>query len=244
MNYTKPTIEQLATLIENHNDDAPLILTRFCDGEWWCMNGINGKNCDGAAMTPQLGRALWAAWWHFIAIQSQPYGINSMPHIHAKTFTMSAGKNIKTLDPWQWQGTNVYDSSWTETAVQSGEICRLLSSIPDAVLVGTDHLESVAKLAGWQFIRCHNENAFLELSDILNALQECWTQRHVILCCGLAAEPLAMHINMQTPWRTILDLGAILDPIGGRCSRRYQRDLAPEQIKAMSDAIIKRKESI
>lgn len=237
MHYQKPTIDDIVTRLETASTDDPLILPRFCDGEWACMNGVSGRNCDEARFTPALGRALWAAWWYFLSQQSMGKA-NTMPHIHQSTFSNLVGRCIQQVDTWRNEGLTIYDSSWTEPAVESGEICKLLRALrKKAVLVGPAILEPVAVLAGWGFVSCHHEDAFAEMAEIIALVLSGCQADSIILCCGMAAEPLAMRLNIESPWRNILDLGAILDPLGGRKSRGYQRNLTDDQVNRMKEAL-------
>jgi len=232
---------KVTDIVERLERPDALVLTRYGDGELWCMHNRYDGNCDGVRFSPALGRSLWASWWYF-AWQSM-YRANVMVHIHRSMLRNSSGRDIENVDFWQYQDFPLYDCFWVEDSVLNGEFCRLLKALSQqkCLLVGPPHFSGPYWPDHWHYLDVHNERAFDELMTVLSMVvaSRGWGVKTVILCCGLASEVMAMQIDIVTEGAlNIIDVGSALDPIAGRRSRGYQsRSVTDEIVDDMKQAL-------
>lgn len=188
---------------------------RYGDGEFNCMFGKFGQNCDGHEYFPALGTALNDA---FYSDPSYMVGIQPL--------AVQSGMWEKAI---QREGypKNIYDADVLHSASIDGKITDLFKACEGRpiVLVGPQHLSTVPDI----HIRVSRVNCWQEYDAVRNILEhtlnhldplgQATTKPIVFLCCSMMAEVLIDEFQFRNC--TIIDCGSVFDPYWGVKSRRY-----------------------
>lgn len=193
----------------------------YRDGEWYCMLGRGGGNCNGEKYDPELGAMLrrtllepvgqWCVFW--------------WPHPR---------KGIKAREgALRWLDEHQPDVRWIpERPVGKANEMGLAAPFWRAcrtrrvVLVGPRHLASqdlfpvahhvvVPDATAWQHVDrlCDEIRAVSEPDDL------------VLFCSGMASNVMIHRLWPEYRGRlTLMDIGAALDPYCGHNSREAYRD--------------------
>jgi len=190
-------------IINKLNNREPFSFSRFGDGEFACMLGKQGANCDGHEYFPDLGERLNKAW-------SEPKGI------------IGTQRYGQAMYP-QFKHTGI-DADILHKASINGALDSFFNALEgkEIVLVGPRHLRSLD--LNQLFIQVPNKNAWLEYDAIKIELEEATIKGDVVLyCCGMMAEVLIW--DMYSDDFTQIDCGSVFDPYVGINSRQYHKKL-------------------
>jgi hypothetical protein len=189
-------------IIDNLENGVNFSFSRFGDGEFNCMNGKKGANCDGHEYFPNLGEALNRAW-------SDPRGVVAVQRLARKQF------KIEGAYP---------DADVIHRASIDGELKSLFTvfnqRLDDLILVGPTRL----RIDGCRFIEVPLKNAWSDYERVKRELSATVFMGDVVLyCCGMMAEVLIW--DFYSTKYTQIDLGSVLDPYAGVQSRTYHKKL-------------------
>lgn len=208
-------------------------LASYGDGEWQCILGKRGENCDGTKYSPELGLALVDSllypvgqWCSFFDVVS-PIRDEAIAWIE------------RHHPPVHWIAQRPYGR-----AAEIGELAPFLHAIQDrtspVVIVGPAHIEALPEdvLGPFVHIPVPSATAWQDVDSIEARVSEeldyAGPDSLVLFAAGMASNLL---IHQLWQWDcTMLDVGAVLDPYCGVYSRRiyqdpaWQRDMKPRNL--------------
>jgi len=195
------TYEEIISNLENGMNFS---FSRFGDGEFNCMYGKHGANCDGHTYFSDLGARLEIAW-------NNPKGVVALQP-HAKRIYKIEG--------------DYPDADVLHKASIAGELTNLYVTLMfiqrGIILVGPNHLRKLDLYS--TFIEVSKKNAWLSYPDTLEEVNRSVQPNDVILyCCGMMAEVLIY--DMYATDITQIDCGSVFDPYVGVKSRNYHHKL-------------------
>ena len=198
--------------------------SRWGDGEWICLMGNSGKNCDGHPYFPDLGLTLAG-----ILIQDQTH------HMGMQPFAMKRhGAEIST-----WCKENEVRMEWCDAdIIHDASIADRLNDMGVAmagrkvILVAPDRLAQMA----WRYKAAH----------VHVPLTNCWKWRNtihadildeidkdsvILYCASMMSKVLiARLVNEYGNTITQIDIGSAFDPLCGFATRGYHAGIL-ERIK-------------
>jgi hypothetical protein len=200
--------------------EEPFSFVRFGDGEFRCMIGWPGANCDGHRYFPDLGEAL-------AGLLSDPGEIYLGVQAFSKMRRYGMGDGDIDASR-KLVGDARYGSAWLfHRALEGGRLGELFDALRGrhTVVVGPSRME---KLAPWLSPSAHVRiperdcwTASGEVAEKLGAILPLYERPVALFCAGLAAKPWISRFHGSG--RTLIDIGAALDPLTGRLAREYQR---------------------
>ena len=189
-------------IIHNLYQKKNFSFSRFGDGEWNCMLGKHGANCDGHTYFSDLGEALQKAW-------DEPRGVVAVQRLAREQF------KIEGDHP---------DADVIHRASINGELDSLFTALSDkdVVLVGPKHLSKLGY--PWTHVITDTKNAWMQHRSVKTTLQM-WLDMDVVIlyCCGMMAEVLIWELYNEN--FTQIDIGSAFDPYVGVKSRMYHNKL-------------------
>lgn len=199
------------------------VQANYGDGEWSCILGLPGRNCNG-----------------------EDYALSGMQAALIETivkpapgFFMYGSNGGRKLEPaireWLLE-RNCMQRAWVYKELISGaNVNGKLSGFIAAVrrrctiLVGPEHLKNDALYQIFN-IKAHvmvpTSNAYSVIETTIKntlAVQEAQKANLVLVCSGMAAKPLIYRVSQIADRATIIDMGATLDPYAGVWSRSGYR---------------------
>ena len=192
-------------LISKLNNRENFSFSRFGDGEFACMLGKSGANCDGHEYFPDLGERLNQAW-------NEPKGI------------VGTQRYGQAMYP-QFTHTGI-DADILHKASIAGELVEFLNALDrvNFILVGPSHLRRLYIPKPDHFIEVPTKNAWRDYSRIqAEVLMASAPDDVVLYCCGMMAEVLIW--DMYSDDFTQIDCGSVFDPYVGVNSRQYHKKL-------------------
>jgi hypothetical protein len=205
----EPWTETFTTMIENLKVSKDFKFARYGDGEIYCMNGRNGKNCDGHFYFPTLSMALHKA------ISPEPeYMVGIQP--------LSVQHFPKDVDNYFGNFHTLYNADALHNASLSGSLKQFTAALEGRyiILVGPAHLASF--FAQCVHIVIPNDNCWTEYTKIKQQIEfhiDGVNNAVVILAASMMSEVLIS--NFEDAPHTFIDVGSVLDPYCGVKSRRY-----------------------
>lgn len=208
--------------VEAINDHTRFIQANYGDGEWSCILGIQGENCNGEHYIRPLQLEL-------IKTLQEPiegffwYGSNP------------GSKLQKAVTQWLTRN-NTLQRSWVYKEIISGAnvkgnlkgFIKAVRKRP-SILIGPKHLRHVDVHKIWNFraqVNVPSQDAFLAIDrtykDVQDTIASCDPDL-MLVCSGMASKPLIYRLAKQYPYCTIIDMGATLDPYAGVYSRSGYR---------------------
>lgn len=234
------TADDLLNRIHNHD---VFTLSRWGDGEWYCMFGEHGANSDGQPYHAALGTALREV------LTSRPRYLLGMRFPDQDELQLGIPRWLRRnhLTDLQWYNAGLI---WHDLSV-TGEInrlCKAFNSLP-LMLVGPSHLNTL--------VHCNMLDA---LSQIIVPLVDAWKRVDLIeqdvlnmynmmkaakdddlpfiisFSCGITAKPLIDRLHKKIGQEAFLiDTGSVWDPYCGVQSRRYHNH--PEFRKTLNSVL-------
>lgn len=211
------------TVLSKLKANEPFSLSRWGDGEFLCMNGQKGHNCDKHEYFDDLGEELRRSWFdeyrhanHYDLVQ--PHAIITIPNI--QDYLM--GREFDSADLFV-------------KASQRGELGRLFAALKGkfVVLIAPKRFEDWNLFDVSKHIVIPDKNCWLNYDDIDYEIEDTLIYADsdevvILYCAGMMSNVL---IN---EWRgdyyTQIDLGSVLEPYIGHVNRKYHTEII-EKIK-------------
>lgn len=185
---------------------------RYGDGEFNCMLGKQGANCDGHEYFPDLGERLKNSFSKKVMTGIQPLALT----LHYKDQVL---KMVEGLD--------LYNSDVLHNASIDLQMTRFMKAVLDSgrphVCVGPSHLTKMFDA----IILIDDKNCWLDYEDTKKTLGT-WIDSYkngiIFLCASMMSEVLIK--DFEDAEVTIIDAGSVFDPYVGKNSRKYHHKLA------------------
>lgn len=148
--------------------NKPFTFTRYGDGEWRCICGYSGKNCDGHPYTDKLQNALIRA---VCANQDLIWGMQ-------RKAMRDMGGQIKQFCEAEGIDRSWYDSDILHKLNCKGTLFPFVSAIKEKTfaIIGPKHVRNV-DLPYAEFVQIPRRNCFLKCNGIykriLDAVRKC-----------------------------------------------------------------------
>jgi len=195
---------------------------RFGDGEWSCVLGRNGMNCDKHRYLLELSLSL-----AFVLLQPQRFYCGMQPK-----GMRDLGDDIK-----RWIVSNECELEWCNAdIIHDASIEGRLGELWTAarrrkkILVGPNHLKPIANKYGCGYVFVPDRNCFkwrttIE-ADIGEELAHAGKDAVILYCASMLTEVLIDSIHTAYgDTLTQIDAGSALDPYVGVNSRRYHKQI-------------------
>jgi len=188
---------------------------RYGDGEFLCMSGKVGHNCDGHEYFPDLGMALNEAFYsdpkYMVGIQ--PLSVQG--GLYQRAIKDKPGPK------------NIYDADVLHSASIDGRLGEFINVLKDryVITVGAGH---IMKMEFNDHVLIPYLNCWNDYDNILFRLMRSLGLGYefnpvVLLCASMMSEVL---IQDNSHWEvTMIDVGSAFDPYAGKLSRRYHHKL-------------------
>jgi len=198
-------------------------MARYGDGEFACLLGDSGKNCDGAEYFTDLAEALRTV------LRSKPtYYLGMQPLAQNRM----GGRINKWLSD---EGIDVdwFNADIIHDASIAGKLGELIQALHDrkVICVMPQHLKPFADRLkaphivvpdhiAWKFYRT-------SYTDLIEQIAYTGKDTVVLYCAGLATEVMIHHVwNDYGDTVTQIDLGSVLEPyVTGLPTRRYHKQI-------------------
>jgi len=207
----------LRTVVRCLDAGTPLAFSRWGDGEWRCVLGYAGENCDGhpysGALRADLSRVLCAHPTYWLGMQ--PFAVRSLaPAITA----WLARRNLQLT----WIDADVFHQASIANALQP--LIQALCKRP-VLIVGPPYLQSLPVLPHATLVPIPEQNCYAHYADVLGRVCETLAHAPAPTCVVVSAGPMAnvlIHdLHAQFPQHTLLDCGSLWEPYAGRVTRKY-----------------------
>lgn len=189
--------------------------SRFGDGEWYCIMGREGKNCDGHRYFPDMGQALRDV------LQSKPnYFLGIQPFALRVNRGRRRFESLYSINKW-------VDNEIFVNASKGGRIPEFVEALKGryVIQVGNEYLKKL-NIAN-DFIEVPVLNCWLSKDEILPEILKHIKKDAVILySSGMPTKHFIHEVNKL--WGndiTQLDCGSVFDYYAGRNSRTYMKRL-------------------
>jgi len=208
------------------HEDRYFSFSRWGDGEWQCILGVEGANCDGHQYFADLRHALAQSIIKYKAGDGMYFGMQ-------KKAMRDMGREIVTWLLAEGIGVRWYDADilHNESKKRGMEWFHDLLKGRRVILVGPDHLKPMAKQRGYIFVRVESKNAWLKYRTVGRHLER--TIEHgttILYCAGMMSNVLIKRFHRYDRNVVQIDCGSVFDVYAGVCSRRYHAEIA-ERIK-------------
>jgi hypothetical protein len=212
-------VNDYVELIDNR---SRFVQANYGDGEWACILGHPGQNCNGEHYNTPLQLAL------IQTILKPPSG-----HVW---YGSNPGKKLEpSVQHWLLE-KGLTQRVWVYKEILSGaNVNGKLGPFIEAVrrhktiLIGPKHLRDERVHNIWNIttqISVPTADAYLAHTRTLNNAVD-MIEKHdpelVLVCAGMAANPLIHQLATQYPAISFLDMGATLDPYASVWSRNAYR---------------------
>jgi len=194
-------------------------LARVGDGEWLCILGASGSNCDAHPYYRDLSLSL-----AFVLLQGQRYYMGMQPKA-----TKDLGAQIAS-----WIARNECDIEWCNAdIIHDASIADRLEEMFFAlrgrkvVLVGPPHLKPIAMRLRAPHIETPSFPAWKAWTTLYADMAEQLDGDSVVLyCSGMATEVMLDKAHDEYgDTITQIDVGSAFDPLCGVCSRKYHKQI-------------------
>jgi len=204
-------------------DKRPFSISRFGDGEWHCIFGAKGANCNGDTYEPLLADKLRRAVSEF------PEDNYFRGHLK---ISHHAGRErvaeYQSALPDNWVNGDVFLDAFLAC-----ELRTLVEAFPKRMLyVGPEYL---APLFGSKLLPIAERNSYQAFNSIVWQIREIIEQGNVEMIgfsAGMCANALIHHLYpMYGDSITMMDFGSLWDGCLGVTSRSYTRTLVPGKMR-------------
>ena len=194
----------------------PFSFSRYGDGEFNCIYGKLGANCDGHKYFPDLGKRLRET------LERKPnYIVGIQPLMLASDRWAHIEKDFPNI---QW-----VDADSIHNASIDGRLFLLFDELRKyhVTLIGPQHLAGLAKLKfNWEHMLIPNFDCWDYYGAVRSFLDVVTLRRFhtvVLLCASMMSEVIID--DFSDSGHTFIDMGSVLDPYAGVKSRRYHHKL-------------------
>lgn len=218
----EPSEKTFERMCEMLRENIPFKFARYGDGEFFCMSGKSGHNCDKHDYFMDLGLALSRAFY-----DNPSYMVGIQP------LSVHSGLYRKASD-WLTPPKNIYNADVLHNASIDGDLQRLFKAVQGrpVVVVGPAHLSTISD----KFIEIPGVNCWNEYGTVCKALYKVldgWKciepgnsddKQPVVLLCASMMSEVIIH-RFQNHEATFIDCGSVFDPYYGKLSRSYHHKL-------------------
>lgn len=199
--------ETLALINKNLSNNINFKFARYGDGEFNCMFGKQGQNCDGHIYYSELGAKLRTSLSKKVITGIQPLSLTLPYADRVKSM-------VKDLD--------LVNADVLHNASISGLLPEFMLALEHrrVICIGPIHLATIFDdMVIISDKNCWNDYAHVK--DVLKDLIE--PDLVVILCASMMSEVLIKDFEKEDI--TMIDVGSCLDPYVGVKSRKYHYNL-------------------
>lgn len=205
-----------ARMIDDLQNKKAFKFSRFGDGEWNCMFGKLGMNCDGHKYYPTLGESL-----RRVILSEPKYTVGIQP------LSMSYERTEQIKEFCRDLKINWVNSDVLHNASIDGELYKFTSAIKGryVIVVGPPHLTGFFD-ANVVNIVIPPVNCWLAYEEIRQQIEfhiDGVNNAVVLLAASMMSEVLID--DFADHHHTFIDIGSVLDPYCGVRSRRYHHKL-------------------
>jgi len=201
----------------------PLAFLRWGDGEWNCVLGRDGENCDGHQYYRSLRLALQAV---LKKQESYYYGLQPKA-AHDMGDEIKIYLDVMRIDISFINADIFHDASTESLLVDFFKACEG----KNVVLVGPETLTMMRmRFSNLTHIKVPHKNAWLEHAEILKQLEEVLMgadgKTVVLFCCGMMANVLIDELwSGLFGGLIMLNMGSVFDPYCARMTRKYHPEI-------------------
>lgn len=212
-------------MVEMLRDGVPFAFSRFGDGEFNAIFGVEGVNRDGHQYFPEMGRRL-----REIVAREPDYLMGLQPmaiftHGARQTVWMSERTPNDGFKRWVL-ADSLHDASLDD------RLDSFLDSLAgrDVLLVGPEHLRGFTESKGWGFQPVPAQDCWTAYEETLERLKSTIPGPGgvVLLCASMMSNVLLDDLFELDPTITYIDTGSLFDPYAGVISRPYHEELELE----------------
>lgn len=202
-------------MIEQLKANKSFKFARYGDGEWNCIFGKPGQNCDGHKYFPDLGESL-----RRVVLSEPQYVVGMQP------LSMSYERADQIREFCAGLRINWVNADVLHNASIDGELHRFIDVLKGKylILVGPAHLSSF-----WSqcvHIVIPSTNCWMEYESVRQQIEfhiDGVNNAVVLLAASMMSEVLID--DFADHHHTFIDIGSVLDPYVGVKSRRYHHKL-------------------
>jgi hypothetical protein len=220
-------------LITAINNNIPISFNKYGDGEFACMTGSVGKNCDRDSYTNKLRLGLLNSFKYMIEnIENTHIGLWHSNISQKQTLESFVNKPIKWAD---------YHTIIMKNDDKKGEKINLYKTIkysPIEKIIVCNNLLVKSKLLFNidHMINIPFNNWFdTTFEEIINNIKKIITpakQYIIITCGGMGSKVLICELSKLYPQNIYLDFGSAIDKI---CTKKTSRGWEPSYEELMED---------
>jgi len=199
-------------MIHKIKNDIPFKYARYGDGEWNCILGKPGANCDGHQYFPDLGQRLKSI------LESRPDYFLGL-----QTIAIEQNKNDpefkRLVDMNDW-----VDNEILHRASINDYISLFFEAIEmeDVIIIGPQHMSKLDK----SIIEIPSKNCWLEYEYVKDSLTTALLWRpHTIVLLSASMMSEVLIDDFKDTDHTFIDCGSVFDPYCGISSRTYHKDI-------------------
>lgn len=186
---------------------------RYGDGEFFCMAGKIGRNCDKHEYFADLGQALNDAFYsdpdYMVGVQ--PLSVHS--GLYQRALQFAPGPK------------NIYDADVLHSASIDGRLGEFMEALKGryVIIIGPEHLKQLGlrKHIVINSVNCWND--YDRLCDEIGKWINYGYDFVFLLCASMMSEVLIN--DFQYTAHTFIDCGSVFDPYVGKLSRSYHHKL-------------------
>ena len=201
---------EIEGIINKIKNLEPFAFTRWGDGEWYNLNKIKGKNCDGNTYFEDLGDELLK-----IVSEPQDYYLG-----------------VQTLIPYSVSQSKLYPQNWVDADVFhkasiKGNLNKFIDELErqHVVYIGNKSLSKLTFIN--EFIEIPINNCWKSKEEIVKMVKNTFSNKlKVYLFSSGMASNYFIHVLWKENKNNIyIDVGSVFDPYVGRKTRSYHKNL-------------------
>jgi hypothetical protein len=205
----------LNEIIKKIDKNEPFAFTRWGDGEWYNVNKVKGKNCDGNTYYEDLGDELLK-----IVSEPQDYYLG-----------------VQTLIPYSVSQSKLYPQNWVDADVfhkasVDGVLDEFIDTLKSAhvVYIGNKSLKKLSFIN--EFIETPFNDSWKIKDQILMDVKITFSKNPKVY---LFSSGMSTNYYIHKLWKLncnniYIDIGSLFDPYVGRITRSYHRNLKIKNI--------------
>jgi hypothetical protein len=238
LNEIKKTLSQWTESIKTCNNFS---FIKFGDGEFYCMMGMSGANCDQHPYTKELGDKLNSAWKYFCETKDRNIYIAEWA---AQPGSFGTPQNIIPVKDSNNPVFNFYNQITENRSLEftlvnfeillqntlTTEKYNLYKTIKHCnrkkIFIGPNRLEPVQKFLNIDtHIQVPLVNTFTKYNEILQTCKDIYTSNAIyIFSSGMPTKALIWELVQSYSDVTCLDVGSGFDPLFVGGTREGQLD--------------------
>lgn len=215
--------EDVCTML---GDRKAFAYSRFGDGEFKAVFGVEGMNCDGHQFFPEMGGRLTE-----ILVSKPDYTLGLLPlavRVHGMERILALSEGI------HWVLANSFP-----LALLDGRLGAFFDALAgrEVLLVGPSHLQELSSSREWAHLPIPSRDCWTEYDEIHRRLRESIAAADsvVLFCASMMSNVLIDDLHKSNPTNTYVDVGSAFDPLCGVNSRLYHDALNPAVLKGIGN---------